>query len=325
MQIRSKTRGEHFSQANNFNKKGERIVQKLSRNKSVLSLSAKHKPVAHASSGETIAFETFDCFSNRIATEDQLFSSVGWEDINPATGPLYIDDARIGDILKVDVLDIHLDAQAVTSTAPGNGVFGDRWEREVTRIVQVKGGKVRFNDRLELNASPMIGVIGTAPPEDEDIPTGTPGAHGGNMDCKKIGVGTSLYLPVNVDGALLAMGDVHAVMGDGEVSVCGIEIAAEITVRVSVVKGVSLPLPLLVDDAHVMTIYSAESLDEAADGAAHNMLDFATQQLGIEAHEAAMLLSAAADLCICQVVDPLKTCRMELPLWIVEQYGYRFP
>lgn len=288
----------------------------------VFAMSAKNKPVATVKPGETVLFHTLDCFSNTLVTEQDLFSAVPWERINPATGPLYIDGARTGDTLKVEILDIEVNDSAVTAVVPGFGVLGDGLQGEVTRIVAVRDGMVHFSEKVAVPARPMIGVIGTAPAGNADVPTGTPGTHGGNMDCKEIVRGTTLYLPVNVDGALLALGDLHAIMGDGEVSVCGIEVAGRVTVRVDVVKNSRLPLPFLVNDTHAVTIFSAENLDDAVTGATAAMHDFVCGRLGIERVEALMLLSAAADLRICQVVDPLKTCRMELPLAIAARYGY---
>ena len=111
----------------------------------------------------------------------------------------------------------------------------------------------------------MIGVIGTAPEGEKGIPTITPGKHGGNMDCKKITAGSTLYLSVNVDGGLLSMGDIHALMGDGEVFICGLETAGEITVKISVLKNTKLPVPFLYSEGKVMTIQSAETLDKAGE------------------------------------------------------------
>lgn len=289
---------------------------------SVLTLSAKHAPVARAKPGDTVAFQTLDCFSNTLRSEQDLFSTVPWERINPATGPLYIENAQVGDALKIEILDIALDDTGVTAAAPNLGVFGDRLKGETTRIVPIRDGIAHFSDKVRLPIRPMIGVIGTAPAGDAEILAGTPGPHGGNMDCKEITAGATLYLPVNVEGALLAMGDLHAVMGDGEVSICGIEVSGRVTVRVDVVKNPRLPLPFLVNETRAMTIFSAESLDDAAIGATLAMHDFVRERLGIEYVEALMLLSAIADLRICQIVDPLKTCRMELPMSIAREYGY---
>lgn len=289
----------------------------------IYAMSPDNAPAATAQSGDTVVFETQDCFSGQIAcTEDQL-GSLDWSRINPATGPLYVEGAAPGDTLKVEILRIDLAPQAAVVEMPDSGVTGLWADQESTKIIPVADGKAVFSDRLTLPLCPMIGVIGTAPAEGA-ISTGTPDVHGGNMDCKRIGAGTTLYLPVNVTGALLAMGDLHALMGDGEVCVCGGEIAGAVTVKVSVVKGRSLPLPFLVTEEHAMAIYSAPSIDAAAQGATQRMRAFLIDQVKLPPHEAGMLLSLAGDLRICQAVDPNKTCRMEVPLSILAELGYTF-
>lgn len=294
-------------------------MQNISKQHSVLTMCAAHEAHYRAHSGDTLVFETMDCFSNTLEKETDRFSTVPWDRINPATGPVYFEEACPGDTLKVEILQIDLAEAGVSAMCPGFGTFADKIRKEVTRIFPIEEGCAVFSDTLRLPVRPMIGVIGTAPAEGLEIPTGTPGPHGGNMDCKEICAGTTLYLPVNTAGGLLAMGDVHAVMGDGEVSVCGLEIAARVTVRVTVEKGQKLPLPFLTNDTHVMAIYSAATLDEAAEGAAFAMHRYLTEQKGMDAHEAMILLSLAGDLRICQVVDPLKTCRMELSAEILSR------
>ena len=285
-------------------------------------MSAAHRPVAETEPGSTVTFETKDCFANGLACATQLFSSIDWNEINPATGPLAIRGALPGDVLKVEIRDIRLASQGVMVTVPGFGVLDKAMVRETTKIVRIEDGEAVLNDRIRLPVRPMIGVIGVAP-AGEPVATGTPGDHGGNMDCKRIVKGSVLYLPVAVPGALLALGDLHAVMGDGEIVVCGVEIAGEVDVRVSVLKGIRLSTPFLAEGGRLMTIASAETLDEAGAEATRRMHRFLTERLNIETHEAGILLSAAADLRVCQVVDPLKTARMELPLWVAERYGFR--
>jgi Acetamidase/Formamidase family. len=104
-----------------------------------------------------------------------------------------------------------------------------------SKVVEINDGKVIFNEKLSFPVKPMIGVIGVAPKEGE-INCGTPGPHGGNMDTTLIGEGTKLYLPVFVDGALFALGDLHAVMGDGEIGVSGVEVSGAVTVGLRVLK-----------------------------------------------------------------------------------------
>ena len=296
----------------------------IKRDTVVYAMSANNAPVARAASGDTIVFETMDCFGGQIVKETDRMGTLDWSRINPATGPVFIEGAQPGDTLKVEILRIDLAPQAATVESPGSGITGLGAAEEKTKILPVGDGKVVFNDRVVLPECAMIGVIGTAP-AGEAVDTGTPDLHGGNMDCKRIGAGATLYLPVNVEGALLAMGDLHAVMGDGEVCVCGAEIAGEVTVRVTVVKGASLPLPFLVTKDAAMAIYSAKGLDAAAEGTTLRMRSFLIDAVGMKPHEAGMLLSLAGDLRICQAVDPNRTCRMELPLSILEQLGYQFP
>jgi amidase len=270
-----------------------------------------------------VCFETLDCFGCQLKSEDQLLGGLDWSNINPATGPLFVEGAEPGDVLKVEILKIELDKQGVMVDGPGSGVTGVAVTSESTKILPVSDGVVKFNEKLSFPICPMIGVIGTAPAE-EGVDTGTPGPHGGNMDCTRIGEGATLYLPVNVEGALLAMGDLHALMGDGEVEVCGVEIAGAVTVRVTVLKNCALPTPFLVNKEVAMAIFSAESLDDAAVGATMSMHSFLMKELHMNEHEAGMLLSVVGNLRICQIVDPEKTCRMELPLSIMETYGYHF-
>ena len=193
--------------------------------------------------------------------------------------------------------------------------------RDVEADLIIKNGQAIFNDKIQIPIKPMIGVLGVAPAEGE-ILTGTPGEHGGNMDCKRLVKGSTIYLPVNVSGALLSIGDLHAVQADGEIVICAVEIPGEVTVKITVVKNKSLPLPILMEGDHIMTIASAELLDDAATDATKNMHSFLMRELYMDLHESAMLLSLVGELKICQVVDPLKTARMEIPKWVLEDYDY---
>ena len=291
----------------------------------VYTMSARHAPAGRVPSGASVIFETLDCFENQITRESQLLSGIDWEHINPATGPLFVEGALPGDVLKVDILDIRLASQGTMTALPGDGALGGLLTQERTKIIPISGGKALFSEQLALDLSPMIGVIGTAPAGGAEIPTGTPGLHGGNMDNRRIGKGSTLYLPVNVPGALLAIGDLHALMSDGEVLICGLEIPGEVEVRVEVLKELSIPLPLLCAGEEIITIASAPTLDEAALNAAQNMLKLITCRSTLDPQEAGMLLSLRGELCICQIVDPMKTARMEFPLDILKQYGFHLP
>ncbi len=281
-------------------------------------------PAAHCVSGDIIEFETRDCYDDSITSEDRPLGDREDTIENPATGPLYVEDARTGDVLKVEILDIVLRDWGVMRTSITCGAFVGDYKEKVARIFTLKNDETRFDDKLTLKLDPMIGVIGTAP-SGKGITTDTPDYHGGNMDCRKIGRGSVLYLPVSVDGALLSMGDVHALMGDGESLICGLETGALITVRVTVLKDTYIPTPFLLKDGTVMTIRSAETLDEAGIMAAKDMKAFVRYAAGKDDFEAGMFMSLVSDMVVCQVVNPLKTVRMEFPYHILEEYGYSLP
>lgn len=277
-------------------------------------------PVLAVDDGTRIVFETCDCFENQITSVDTPFAELDWNRINPATGPVYVKGAEPGDTLAVTIERIEVADRGVMVTGPNLGVIGDELGENVIRMIPVRDGKAIFSDKLEIPINPMIGVIGTAPAGDP-VACGTPDAHGGNMDSKVIREGTTLYLPVQVPGALLALGDLHAAMGDGEVAVCGVEIAGEVTVTVRVIKGKNWKLPMAKTSEALYTIASEKLLDDAATTATRNMVHFLETECGLSKHDAIALLSIGGNLQISQVVDPLKTARFELPLSILEKLG----
>jgi amidase len=182
---------------------------------------------------------------------------------------------------------------------------------------------VQLTENIRLPLRPMIGVIGVAPANDS-IDTFTPGEHGGNMDCKEIIEGSTIYLPVNVPGALLAIGDLHALMGDGEVLICGLECPGTVKIRVNVVKNAKIPTPMVVNDGKAAFIASKATLEEASVAASRGMQGLLMQS-GLDAAEAGRLLSLVGDLAICQIVDPLMTVRMSVALSVLTQAGVKLP
>lgn len=198
-------------------------------------------PEACCDPGSVVHFVTRDCFDGQVKTEQDHVEHIGFSHTNPAAGPLYINGAEPGDALAVDILDIQTADHGVIATFSGYGALSETCEVR-TKIVQVRDGVVYFND-VTWTADPMIGVIGTAPAKDP-VPSGYSFCCGGNMDSRLIRKEATVYFPVQVEGALLAMGDVHASMGDGEVCETGIETAADILVRVRLIKQFHLNWPV---------------------------------------------------------------------------------
>ncbi|UJF26513.1 acetamidase/formamidase family protein [Planococcus sp. 107-1] len=294
-------------------------MKTLSTQDVIYSFSQLNAPVLRVQPGETVAIETYDCFKNQIQSEDQEVAAIDWNAINPATGPIFIEGAQFGDLLKVTIDDLEIGDQGVMVTGPELGVMGHRFERMEAKIIPIHNGQAVFNDRVQLPLNPMIGVIGVAP-EGKPVSCGTPGAHGGNMDTKLITKGATLYFPVFTDGALFALGDFHAAMGDGEVSVSGIEVPGRATVTFDLIKGVHPNYPILQNEDGLALLVSAMTLDEAVKIAVEETIDLLLPYTDLSVSEMTMLMSAAGETQISQVVDPLVTVRFFVPQHILDSF-----
>jgi amidase len=295
------------------------MTEMLACKDSIYAFSKELKPVKTVASGSTLTIETYDCFQNQIRSNNTEINSIDWNQINPATGPIYVESALPGDILSVKIEKIELGSEGVMAVGPELGVMGHRLEQFEAKMIPILDGKAVFNEKVHIPLNPMIGVIGVAPKGDA-VSCGTPGAHGGNMDTKLITEGANLYFPVFAEGALFALGDLHAAMGDGEIGVSGIEIPGKVTVTLTVIKGHSLKNPLLLSDEGVAAIVSAPTLDEAAKTAVEEMIDLLHPHTDLTLNHLTMLMSAVGQTQISQIVDPLLTARFFVPKWVLDAY-----
>ncbi|MET3574221.1 acetamidase/formamidase family protein [Bhargavaea ullalensis] len=288
----------------------------------IYSFSKEHVPVKHVASGTTIEIETYDCFKNQVTSPETKVAGIDWDEINPATGPVYVEGAEPGDVLKVRIDKLEIGGQGVMATGPDLGILGHRLEELASKIIKVDEEHAVFDDKLKIPLNKMIGVIGVAP-AGEPVSCGTPGAHGGNMDTKLITEGATLYFPVFAEGALFGLGDFHAAMGDGEVGVSGIEVPGKATVTLQVLKEGALRHPLVENEDGIAFIVSAPTLDEAAKTAVEEMADFLLPRMEMNLPDLAMLLSAAGQVQVSQIVDPLMTARFFVPKYVLEAYGVK--
>lgn len=295
----------------------------LSDDRVLYAFSRDLEPVMTVDSGETVRIRTKDCFGNQIRTPEDQLDQIDWDAINPATGPIYVRGAKEGGALMVSIDAIELDRSTASCTGKDEGVCGDLFDASSTYLCAIDGSDLVWNDRLRIPLAPMIGVIGVAP-QGEPVNCGTPGPHGGNMDNTAVAAGATLYFPVAVDGALFGCGDMHAVMGDGEISVSGAEVAGYATVTLTALPDVHITNPVLRNDTHFATIASADSLDEAAHIAVHDMVRIVHEATGAPEDELVMLLSLVGDVRVCQMVDPKKTVRFMVPRYVLDAYGFAF-
>lgn len=288
---------------------------RLSREQIVYAFDQSHPPAATVDPGAEILFETLDARSGTIQSEAQTYERPHPQGPNPATGPVSVRGAEPGDALAITILDIRLDRRGHTGLRPAMGLLPHLSHRHRVRCLDVVDGMVLFNDRIRFPVRPMVGVIGTAP-AGEAVGTLHPGPHGGNMDHTDVRIGAVIHLPVFVPGGMLCLGDVHASMGDGEISITALEICAEVLVRVDLVKGQTLRRPRIeLEDAWITTGDGPE-IGEAIRTAADEMATFLMGRLSLSAEDAYMLMSLRADMRVGQCAEPAMiaaTARVSMP------------
>jgi len=286
-------------------------MRRLGSSKVIFLFSKANKPAYSVADGERVVVETQDCFSGKAKSPKVLFEDIAMGNVNPATGPIAVEGLVSGQTLCVSIERIRCGGRGVIMCSPNVGILKDTVRKSRTKIVEVRGNQARFSKDINIELNPHIGVIGVAPAKGE-FPVFHPGDFGGNMDTVEAREGSKVYLPTFVDGGMVALGDVHAAMGDGEVCGTGLEVPAEITARFSRNEEIELCRPMIETPTEWISFAAAKTLDEAAKLATSDLVRFISNRHGIDFEEAYMLASVAANLKISQVVNPLMAARMSI-------------
>jgi acetamidase/formamidase len=252
-----------------------------------------------------------------LGSTDADVATLDFDPIHPLTGPVAVEGASPGDVIAVTLLEIEVGEWGWAAITPGFGFLADRFTEPMFMGFEIPPGatEVRFNDRISVPLDPFPGVMGVAPATDSMLSTIPPRANGGNMDNRYMGVGTTAYFPVFVEGALFSIGDTHAAQGDGEVSGTAIEAPMRIRYRIEVVDGARpIEEPQYETEEYYAVTAFATTIDEAAVKATNYMIDYLTAEHGLSAEEAYVLCSLAGDLKISEVVDvPHVLVSMHMP------------
>jgi amidase len=272
----------------------------------------QNKPVLSIKSGDTVIFDCKDAFNQAIQHSTDLPDKLYMDHVNPATGPVYVEGALPGDTLEVHIKKIKLAKQGSCCIIPNFGYLADQFPTGWTRIIPIKDGYAEFANNIHIPISPFPGTIIVAPAMGS-FSTLTPNTYGGNMDSKACQEGTIVYLPVFVEGACFAVGDVHAVQGDGEVCGTAVEIDAKVTIQLVVNKEKKITRPHYETEEAYMTTAWADTLDEAAKLALEDMITWLVEEKHMDRYDAYALCSCAVDLRISQVVDITPGVRAVLP------------
>ena len=270
---------------------------RLASDRVIYSFSPEHPPAIIVESGDRIVIETRDAYDRQFQGNLDINSYLRERNSrpsNPATGPIFVRGVAPGDGLDVTIEKIELGGTGYVAAVPGIGVLGDtRIDPSVSEF-EVRNDGLWYDGRLRVPLRPMVGVIGVAPAAG-DIPCLQLGYHGGNLDFNDITEGTTVHLPALVAGGMLAIGDVHASMGFGEVH-SGVNIDATVTIRVRRRPEPGWDRPWFETADRVMTIGVEDRLEDAIRQATQSMVALLQQRLGVSYVEAITLAGASADI-----------------------------
>ena len=281
------------------------------------------EPALSVESGSEVVLHVRDASDEQIGPQSgvEAVGALDFSHINPVSGPVEVRGARPGDVLAVEILEFTPRDWGWTALIPGFGLLADEFPDPWLRISKVdpESGRVAFSEGITLPYEPFPGTIGVAPREPGEHSIVPPSDWGGNLDIKHLRAGTTLYLPVGVDGALFSVGDTHAAMGDAEVCGTAVETAMDITVRLTMRSDLSMSAPQYDVPAgelartersayHVCTGV-APDLMEASRRATRAMIEYLGHRYGLERQEAYAVVSVACDLRIHELVD--------VPNWVV--------
>ncbi|KAL3421160.1 acetamidase formamidase [Phlyctema vagabunda] len=297
------------------------------------------KPVITIDSGSTISLDLLDGGHNQF-TATSTSSDISKYDFalgDPAVGPIFVNGASPGDVLKVEFLELSVADFGWTCIFPDFGLLSNEFLEPELKIWDLKThreeGYAVFKEGIHIPLKPFLGVVGLAHEQDGQFSTIPPYDTGGNIDCKYITQGSTLYLPVQVEGALLSCGDGHAAQGDGEVCGTAIETSMKASIRVTVEKSkpwVKSPHYLTASETKASVSkgeYAALGIDpdlrEASRKALRSLVDWLVGDKGLTRTEAYMLASVAADLKIAEAVDMphyAVACALPLNVFVGKEY-----
>ncbi|WP_052699090.1 acetamidase/formamidase family protein [Flagellimonas lutaonensis] len=275
-------------------------------------------PVLSVKSGAVIEAFTKEASDGQFNMNSTLgaLDSLDFGPIHPLTGPVFVEGAQPGDVLKVTLQKIELGDWGWNAILPGFGFLADTLDVKYLKLYKLGKDceKVMFTDDIAIKLNPFPGVMGVAPDTSELLNTIPPRANGGNMDDPNMTEGTIMYFPVFVEGGLFSIGDGHAVQGLGEVCGTAIECPLRIVCQVEVLKNKSISEPQYETEAYYATTGFGPTIDEAAKKATLYMVDYLKEEQGLSTEEAYALCSLQGDLQIAQVVDlPNMLVTMHMP------------
>ena len=287
-------------------------MRRLTKDKFTTDLDPRQAPAITISSGEELLVETWDAYMGDWEAPDEARLR------GPATGPIFVEGAERGDALRIEIIDIQVADSAMHTVRPGRGFLAEGFTKLYPTVMSIKDGSVHFSSGIRIPLRPSLGLIATSPGRMQQTASDS-GPYGGDIDVKEMVAGSTIWLPVFVTGGLLVMGDMHAVVGDGAVGGTGAEVAAETHIKVSVEKGRRLRGPRILTPDYFITLSSGQRVSAAMKRAVREMVDFLTEEKGMDPYDAYSLLSLAGDIRISRTFRPISPCKMMLSRAVLDQ------
>lgn len=261
-------------------------------------------PALKVKSGSTVRFDTSPAPPERLFAAQETGGNDAWtaacdtSRINAITGPLYVNGARPGDVLRVEILEVTTLEWGWCMAMPSFGMLTNNLHEPFLGRIPIKDDTVWLTEALRVPLRPMVGCFGLAPASGVTSSLRPPMPWGGNYDLLEMRAGAIVWLPVQTEGALLSLGDLHAAMGEAEATGISIECAGSVTVRVEVERGRSLQMPRIVVDGRLTTIGLGD-LSEwgvARRHASDQMFNYLTEERGLTEVDAFLYITAVGDL-----------------------------
>ncbi|MEO8608040.1 MAG: acetamidase/formamidase family protein [Chloroflexota bacterium] len=266
----------------------------LKKEQKTFSFEASHAPVLEIDSGDIVTFETGDAAYERLS-KGETVEAIGLENFNAVTGPVSVRGSQPGDALKIEILDVQV-TRAWTVWLPDFGGLGKQTKGIHVKQTPLKEGRAYITDTLSVPIKTMIGCIGVSPADGNGSTFMPAYPFGGNMDLREMSPGTTLYLPVQVSGGNLSMGDLHAAMGVAEPTWVSLEAAGSATLKISVEKNLKLTYPRLRIGSSTYCVGMGETLERAYQVALDQAYDFLVQDKGLDPFDAYAYVSACVDM-----------------------------
>ena len=284
-------------------------------------------PIIRVKTGETIEIDTVDSSGGQLNVNSKIkdVENLDFSKVNPVTGPIFVENAKLGDVIEVEILDFISSGWGWTAIIPGFGLLADEFNKpdlNIWRYDKSNPTNTLYSTYGKIPLKPFIGTIGLALKEAGNHSIVPPRHCGGNLDIKDLSKGSKVKFPVQVNGGLLSIGDTHAAQGDGEVCGTAIESPMKVLVRINLIKNIKINSPQfetfessskhIDNEGYFVTTGIGPDIMEGAQNSVRNMIELLSKKFNIHDSKAYMFCSVCADLRISEIVD--------VPNWVVSCY-----